>query len=208
LSYASRPMQHLPALEMKCHQTLSSNMPCFGFGSTDQSFFQWSSRQPCTITLNLAALHENTRCAATAIGQGELLVSPLNMGLVVLAALHGGDLPCLIWWKVSTFIRRSCSGRYSETPIQGLMKPQTASIVQDMMVTVVRRAAVSGSHTGNTGRGNWHRPARRRPAASRMVTGFAQDEQKGGDRGAGRERRKALKPPPILLRWLNSPYTL
>jgi penicillin-binding protein A len=92
--------------------------------------------------------------AATAIGQGELLASPLNMGMVVLSVLNKGSLP------VPYFVQsvRDPSGNELErTPndqvLQDIMNPETAQEVRRMMISVVEKgsgtkAAVQGMTVG------------------------------------------------------------
>jgi peptidoglycan glycosyltransferase len=92
--------------------------------------------------------------AATAIGQGELLATPLNMGMVVLAVLNDGNLPLpYLVEKVYTPSGIAAANQPERTRISGLMKPETAQIVRHMMTTVVtqgsgRKAAVEGLTVG------------------------------------------------------------
>jgi peptidoglycan glycosyltransferase len=92
--------------------------------------------------------------AATAIGQGELLTSPLNMGMVVLAVMNDGDLPLpYLVEKVYLPSGEEVSDQPERERITGLMKPETAQIVRRMMTTVVTqgsggKAAVKGLSVG------------------------------------------------------------
>jgi peptidoglycan glycosyltransferase len=74
--------------------------------------------------------------AATAIGQGELLTNTYSMGLPVLAALNGGDLPVpylVAQIKDPTGITRN--GPLVGRTINDLMQPKTAEQVVQIMVT-------------------------------------------------------------------------
>jgi peptidoglycan glycosyltransferase len=92
--------------------------------------------------------------AATAIGQGELLTTPLNMGMVVLAVLNDGNLPLpYLVEKVYTPSGIAAAHQPERALITGLMKPDTAQIVRRMMATVVTqgsggKAAVEGLTIG------------------------------------------------------------
>ncbi len=92
--------------------------------------------------------------AATAIGQGELLTTPLNMGMVVLAVLNDGKLPLpYLVDKVYTPSGDAAAFQPERATISGLMKPETAQIVRRMMTTVVTqgsggKAAVKGLTVG------------------------------------------------------------
>jgi peptidoglycan glycosyltransferase len=80
--------------------------------------------------------------AATAIGQGELLATPLSMGMVVLSVLNDGDLPLpYIVDEIHTPSGDKVEGPFKAHRISGLMTPETASLVRDMMVTVVERGS-------------------------------------------------------------------
>lgn len=74
--------------------------------------------------------------AATAIGQGELLTNTYSMGLPVLAALNGGDLPVpylVAQIKDPTGLTRN--GPLVGRKINDLMQPETAEQVVQIMVT-------------------------------------------------------------------------
>jgi peptidoglycan glycosyltransferase len=92
--------------------------------------------------------------AATAIGQGELLSTPLNMGMVVLAVMNDGNLPLpYLVEKVYTPSGVAAAHQPQRAHITGLMKPETAQIVRRMMTTVVtqgsgKKAAVEGLTVG------------------------------------------------------------
>jgi peptidoglycan glycosyltransferase len=92
--------------------------------------------------------------ASTAIGQGELLATPLNMGMVVLAVMNDGNLPLpYLVEKVYAPSGIAAAHQPGRTLITGLMKPETAQIVRRMMTTVVTQgsggnAAVEGLTVG------------------------------------------------------------
>jgi penicillin-binding protein A len=110
---------------------------------------------PSVLANDVNSLTENNLLrAVTAIGQGELLTSPLNMGMITLAVLNEGNLP--IPYFVESI--REPGGRTSNGPalgqvIGGIMKPETAETVRQMMIAVVEkgsasRARVAGLTTG------------------------------------------------------------
>jgi peptidoglycan glycosyltransferase len=87
--------------------------------------------------------------AATGIGQGELLVTPLQMSLVILPALNRGDLP------VPYFVDHTDSptgfdfgGRVKGRTVRDIMKPETAEIVREMLVTSVTRGSGALANPG------------------------------------------------------------
>ncbi len=99
-------------------------------------------------------LGNNLLRAATAIGQGELLTSPLSMAMVLLPVLNEGDMP--LPYLVQGI--HAPSGRLQENlpnrqVFRGLMEPETAELVHDIMIEVVERgsgrtAAVPGAVVG------------------------------------------------------------
>ncbi|HEX6302761.1 MAG TPA: penicillin-binding transpeptidase domain-containing protein [Anaerolineales bacterium] len=92
--------------------------------------------------------------AVTAIGQGELLTTPLNLGLVTLSVINQGNIP------VPYFVEslHDPSGEVlnlseNRRLLTGIMAPETADQVQEMMATTVERgsgarAAVPGLTVG------------------------------------------------------------
>jgi peptidoglycan glycosyltransferase len=92
--------------------------------------------------------------AATAIGQGELLATPLNMGMVVLAVVNDGDLPLpYLVDKIYAPSGAAAARQPERSVISGLMKPETAQTVRGMMITAVTqgsggKAAVAGLTVG------------------------------------------------------------
>ena len=98
--------------------------------------------------------HDNWLRAVTAIGQGELLTSPLNMGMLVLSILNDGDLP--VPYLVQA-VREPGGKVVDNLPnrqvVEGLMKPITAQQVRDMMITAVdegtgQKASIPGLIVG------------------------------------------------------------
>ncbi len=110
---------------------------------------------PSKLANNVDDLRSNNLLrAATAIGQGELQSSPLNIGMVVLSVVNEGSIP------VPYFVQgvRTPDGKTTErlpnrNVIRGVMRAKTAREVRDMMVTVVQQgsgygAAVPGMTVG------------------------------------------------------------
>ncbi len=118
--------------------------------------------------------------AATAIGQGELLTTPLNMGMVVLAVMNDGNLPLPhLVEKIYTPSGSAATRQPEQTRLTGLMKPDTARTVRRMMITVITqgsgsKAAVEGLTTGGK-TGTAQVGGDLLPHA--WFTGFAQDEE-------------------------------
>jgi penicillin-binding protein A len=156
----------------------------FGVGSPGELSFPLEIEySPAQLANDLDALYENNLLrAVTAIGQGEVLVTPMNMGLVALAVLNDGDLP--LPYLVES-IQRPSGEVVTDLPnrrlIRELMQPETARLVRDMMVTVVEkgsgfRAVVPGLQVGGK-TGTAQLGGDRLPHA--WFTGFVQDEQSG-----------------------------
>ena len=136
--------------------TLTSYASRLGFSNPqDQHFALEIPFIASQLASNIDALHANNLLrAATGIGQGELLASPLNMGMVVLSVLNAGDLP--IPYLVENV--RSPAGALSYGRVKGrvtrnIMQEDTADLVKQMMVTTVERgsggtAKVSGVKVG------------------------------------------------------------
>lgn len=77
--------------------------------------------------------------AITAIGQGELLTSPLNMALVVAAVLNEGDIPRphllqAVRHPSGDLLQAEPSGNW----INNTMRPETARQVRQIMIAMVR----------------------------------------------------------------------
>ena len=153
-----------------------------GFSST-QHF-------PFEIELSRAQLARDTESirtnnllrAVTAIGQGELLASPLNMAMVVLSAQNNGDMP------VPYFVQaiQDPSGQLvdlgrNREVVRRVMRPETAQLVREIMIAVIQqgtggRAGVEGLVVGGktgTAQVDGNSP----PHA--WFTGFAQNEERG-----------------------------
>ncbi|RPJ45794.1 MAG: hypothetical protein EHM21_09115, partial [Chloroflexi bacterium] len=126
-----------------------------GFGKPGEITFpleiEYSPSQAAWDTDTL--YNNNLLRAATAIGQGEVLTSPLNIGMVVLSVLNDGRMP------VPYFVQsvREPSGALVEPPnrhtIENIMQPRTARQVRQMMITTVeqgsgQKAAVPGLVVG------------------------------------------------------------
>lgn len=156
----------------------------FGFDSPGERQLPLEiESSPAQLADDPSELYENNLLrAATAIGQGELLATPMNMGLVVLSSLNDGDLP--IPYLVESIQHPSgevVSGLPNRQQIKGIMQPGTAHLVRDMMVTVVEkgsgfRALVPGMQVGGK-TGTAQLGGDQQPHA--WFTGFAQDENSG-----------------------------
>jgi peptidoglycan glycosyltransferase len=128
----------------------------FGFSPVDGKPrpFELETSTP-SLAQNLGDLSSNNMLrASTGIGQGELLTTPLNMGLVVLAVVNGGSAPLPYLVESAADPSGRVTGGHSHPQmLTGLMKPETASTVKQMMISVVkngtgRRAAVPGLVVG------------------------------------------------------------
>jgi penicillin-binding protein A len=119
--------------------------------------------------------------ASTAIGQGELLASPLSMALIVMAVINDGNIhqPHLVY-----AVQDPAGNLLVEEPagfwLTNTMQAGTAGQVRDMMVETVRngsgfRAAVSGltvgGKTGTAQLGSGEPP-------HAWFIGFAENEQR------------------------------
>jgi peptidoglycan glycosyltransferase len=110
----------------------------FGFSAADPD--AWSLEIPWAqpqLASDVNLLKDNALLrASTAIGQGELLVPPLGMALVMMAAINRGDLP--MPYLVEE-VRSPAGQPLAEQParrlVRGLMKPETADLVRGMLIT-------------------------------------------------------------------------
>jgi peptidoglycan glycosyltransferase len=114
---------------------------------------------PAQLANDLDELRTNNVLqASSGFGQGELLVSPLHMALVICAVLNDGNIPIPHLLQRITdpngeILQPEPAGNWAT----GVMRPETARQVRDMLVTVVQsgsgvRAAVSGlTVCGKTG---------------------------------------------------------
>lgn len=154
----------------------------FGF-STDEIFPIEIAYSPSQLASNVDSLFDNNYLrAVTAIGQGELQASPLNMALMVLAVLNRGDMP------MPHFVQtiRHPDGQTADGPLagsvlSGLMKPETAEQVRGMMAAVVESgsgglARVPGLTVGGK-TGTAQVGGEKAPHA--WFTGYAQDGERG-----------------------------
>jgi peptidoglycan glycosyltransferase len=98
---------------------------------------------PSQLAQDPHSLYDNNWLrAVTAIGQGELLASPLNIGMLVLSVLNEGRLP--VPYLVQSV--RQPDGRVIDNLpnrriLEGLMKPATAQLVRQMMISVVEKGS-------------------------------------------------------------------
>lgn len=99
-------------------------------------------------------LSSNLLRAATAIGQGELLVSPLSMAMVMLPALNEGDLPLPYLVEAVHSPSGSTNDNLPNRRVyRNLMKAETAEQVREIMIQAVesgsgRAAQVPGAEVG------------------------------------------------------------
>ncbi len=154
-----------------------------GFGKPGgESFPLEIEYAPSQIAWNPDALYSsNLLRAETAIGQGEVLTSPLNMSMVMLAVLNGGHMP------VPFFVQsiRAPSGKLDEPAnrqsLENIMRSGTAQEVREMMLAAVARgtgqkAAVPGLVVGGkTGTAQVGGDA----APHAWFTGFAEEGKRG-----------------------------
>ena len=110
---------------------------------------------PSILARDVEKLYEdNLLRAVTAIGQGELVTSPLNMGMVLLAVLNEGNMPFPYFVEsIREPGGRTSRGSAHGKALGGIMKAETAETVRQMMVAVVEqgsagRARVPGLTTG------------------------------------------------------------
>jgi penicillin-binding protein A len=137
---------------------------------------------PSVLARDTNSLYDNNLLrAVTAIGQGELLTNPLNMGMVMLTILNDGNMP------VPYFVEnvREPGGNLSNGQVKGqvlggIIKPETADIVKEMMIAVVEkgsagRASVQGLTVGGK-TGTAQVGGNQLPHA--WFTGFAEDNER------------------------------
>lgn len=80
--------------------------------------------------------------SVTAIGQGELLTSPVNIGMLVLSVLNKGDLPFpYLVQAVKEPDGTVLDNLPNRSVISGLMKPATAEQVRKMMISAVNKGS-------------------------------------------------------------------
>ena len=128
----------------------------FGFSARDlvpwRMEIPWAQPQ---LANDVNQLDDNALLrASTAIGQGELLVHPLVMAMVVMSTINHGDLPMPYFVEA---VRTPAGQPIAEQParrlLRGIMKPETADLVRGMMITAVekgggRTALVQGLTVG------------------------------------------------------------
>jgi len=97
---------------------------------------------------------DNPLRASTAIGQGELLASPLSLALVTMAVVNDGEVPAPhLTLSVVDPAGRLLISEPSGYWLKGTMRPETAALVRELMVQAVRsgtgvRANMSGFVVG------------------------------------------------------------
>jgi peptidoglycan glycosyltransferase len=136
--------------------TLLNYASRFGFGSPGEISFPLDIEYiPSQVAQDPRNLYDNDVLrAVTAIGQGELLTSPMNIAMVALSVLNDGSLP--VPYLVES-VREPDGAVVSNLPnrntVRELMQPQTAQQVRQMMISVVEkgsgtRAAILGLVVG------------------------------------------------------------
>lgn len=124
--------------------TLLSYAARLGFGAPGEISFPLEIEYtPSQIAKDPRSLYENNLLrAVTAIGQGELFTSPMNIAMVVLSVLNDGDLPLP---HLVESVREPDGTVISDLPnrkaIPELMQPQTARQVHQMMIGVVEQGS-------------------------------------------------------------------
>jgi len=128
----------------------------FGFGRADGAPPPIEiDASAARLAIDLQDLHtDNVLRASTAIGQGELLASPLSMALVTVAVVRDGDIPTPhLLGSVRDPSGQVLVGEPREFWVRQAMRPETARQVRDWMIDVVqsgtgRAAAVPGAVVG------------------------------------------------------------
>jgi penicillin-binding protein A len=155
----------------------------FGFGAPGQIRYPFDFEfSPAQLANNLDSISENNLLrAVTAIGQGELLTSPVNMALVVLAVLNDGSypLPHLVQ-AVQDPSGRVDQNLPNRQRVRNVMSAETSAQVRSMMTAVVergtgQRARIPGLVTG--GKTGTAQLENQPPHA--WFAGFAQNEERG-----------------------------
>jgi peptidoglycan glycosyltransferase len=204
-------------------QTLIDYAHRLGMGGEERFPFEIPVTASQLANDEAALTSNNLLRAATAIGQGELQVTPLSMARMALAVVHDGDMP--LPYLVDT-IRdpngQERPGLVKGRTLQNLMRPETARQVRSMMELVVTkgygsRAAVPGLTVGGkTGTAQLGEAL----VPHAWFLGFAQDGERtvvmailvenGGEgsqaaapifatlaKGALRAARKSVQAPPV-----------
>jgi peptidoglycan glycosyltransferase len=155
----------------------------FGFGAPGEFHFPLEIEYtPSQLAQDVNNLYDNNLLrAVTAIGQGELLTSPLNIGMIVLSVLNDGDMP--LPYLVQSVHEPSGSVNeelLNRRVIEDVMKPETAQQVRQMMLGVVEKGSgqkaqvpglIVGGKTGTAQVGGDQLP-------HAWFVGFAQDENR------------------------------
>jgi len=128
-----------------------------GFGAPGQVSFPLEIEYaPSQIARDVDQLYsDNLLRATTGIGQGQVLASPLNMAMVVLAVLNEGTLPVPYLVEAVQEPSGYTAAPANHSQVTNIMQPQTARAVRQMMVTAVERgtsqaAAAAGLVAGGT----------------------------------------------------------
>lgn len=113
----------------------------FSDPNVDQDFPLEIPYNPSQLANNVDSLNSNNLLrAATGIGQGELLVTPMQMGMVVLTVLNGGDLPVPYFVeKIDSPTGFDFGGRAKGRQIRNIMSKKTAEEVRQIMIIDVEK---------------------------------------------------------------------
>lgn len=133
-------------------ETLLDYAARLGFGAPGDRRFQLEiESSPSQVAQDPLSLFDNNWLrAVTAIGQGELLATPLNMAMVALAVYNDGDLPLPYFVeRVGTPSGAVHTGLPNRQVARNLMRPETAQLVRRMMVATV--ASGSGGRANLAG---------------------------------------------------------
>jgi peptidoglycan glycosyltransferase len=155
----------------------------FGFSQEAGKSFPFEiDTSPSQLANSVDSLYsDNMLRASTAIGQGELLATPLTIGEMALAVVNDGNLPVpYLVEAVKDPAGRVIQQHPNRQVVHGLMKPETAQTVRDMMISVVTSGTggnasvpgmVVGGKTGTAQIGGSANP-------HAWFVGFAQDGER------------------------------
>jgi peptidoglycan glycosyltransferase len=127
-----------------------------GFGRQDGGLLPIGiDASAARLAINPQELYTNNPLrASTAIGQGELMASPLSMALMTAAVVNDGDIPIPhLVQSVKDPSGNLLAGEPIGYWINDTMRPETGELVRELMIQVVRngsgaRANVSGFVVG------------------------------------------------------------
>jgi penicillin-binding protein A len=128
----------------------------FGFGAPGEyEYLLDIESNPAQLANNPEELYTNNLLrAATTVGQGELLASPLQMGMVLLSVVNDGEMP--LPYLVQAIVEpdgKTIERLPNRRTFKKVMKPATAQQVREIMVRAVNdgsgsAARISGATVG------------------------------------------------------------